>query len=199
LEIPLLEIPAQQRQTHQDKQPVVANIPPLSSVQPTYQPTYLGLRYATADTCLYMELTRGDSAARQECRMDTHDSSETQPEGVKVLSVIAGSPGERAGFEGADAPPDGKDYLVKAGLAILALSPVGPLAIPLAMAYDAYTGRHIPGDLIIGVDGTQVRTAQEFNAAMSRYQPGTAVTFTVMRAGEPLRLTVRLEAESGLE
>ena len=174
---------------------------PVSAAQQTYQQTYLGLRYATADECLYLELTEERPAADHECLspgddgQDDKNSLRASPEGVKVLSVIAGSPGDRAGFQGADAPPPVHSHFVKAGIAILAMSPVGPLAIPLAMAYDVYTSRHTPGDLIIAVDGDNVHTAQEFNALMNRYQPGAAVTFSVMRKGEPLKLTARLEAE----
>lgn len=211
----VLEIPIHTEQTEQagqdrqdehtlqeqtpEQQELYESAPP-SSVQQTYQQTYLGLRYATADACLYLELSEERLAADHECFNQDGDDSENDglraaPEGVKVLSVIVGSPGERAGFQGADAPAPVHSHFVKAGIAILAMSPVGPLAIPLAMAYDVYTSRHIPGDLIIAVDGESVHTAQEFNALMNRYQPGTAVTFSVMRKGEPLRLTARLEAE----
>jgi C-terminal processing protease CtpA/Prc len=146
-----------------EQQELQSESPPLSAAQQTYQQTYLGLRYATADECLYLELAEERPAADHACFSPDHNgddgddsknSLQTQPEGVKVLSVI-----------------------------------------PLAMAYDVYTSRHTPGDLIIAVDGESVHTAQEFNALMNRYQPGAAVTFSVMRKGEPLRLTAQLEAE----
>lgn len=135
---------------------------------PQHRRTYLGVLYATA---------------------------EEGPVGVKVLSVVAGSPAARAGFQGADAPAAGGSSLFKAAIVVLAMSPAGPFAIPLAIAHDMYTNRHPPGDLIVAVDNQPVRDAQEFSDKLRSYQPGDTVVFSVMRAGKPVQLSVQLEEE----
>ncbi len=129
---------------------------------------YLGVLYATAE--------------------------EGQP-GVKVLDVVQGSPAARAGFQGANAPGKNSSDLLKAAIVVLAMSPVGPFAIPLAIAHDMYMSHQSPGDLIVAVGDHQVRDAQEFSEVMRRYQPGETVSFSVVRGGKPLQLTVQLEEE----
>jgi hypothetical protein len=131
--------------------------------------TYLGVLYATA---------------------------EKGPEGVQVLSVIEGSPADRSGFEGVNTPArDTRNDFMKVAIVALALSPAGPFVMPLAIAHDIYKNRHPPGDLIVAVENDTVRNAQEFTAAMRRYQPGDRVSFTVLRKNQPLQMTVTLEEE----
>lgn len=130
--------------------------------------TYLGVLYATA---------------------------EEGPVGVRVLSVVAGSPAARAGFLGADAPEASGSSLFKAAIVVLAMSPAGPFAIPLAIAHDMYTNRHPPGDLIVAVDNQPVRDAQEFSDKLRSYQPGDTVVFSILRAGKPGQISVQLEEE----
>lgn len=132
--------------------------------------TYLGVLYATA---------------------------EEGPEGVLVLNVIEGSPADRAGFEGVNMPTrDNKNHLMKAAIIALAMSPAGPFVMPLAIAHDIYKNRHHPaGDLIVAVENATVRNAQEFTAAMQRYQPGDRVPFQVLRKNQPLQIAVTLEEE----
>lgn len=145
-----------------------AELPPqLPPAQP-YRRTYLGVLYATA---------------------------EEGPVGVKVLSVVAGSPAARAGFQGADTPPAGGSSLFKAAIVVLAMSPAGPFAIPLAIAHDMYTNRHPPGDLIVAVNNEPVRDAQEFSDKLRYHQPGDTVVFSVIRGGEPVQVSVQLEEE----
>ncbi len=122
-------------------------------------------------------------------------TSEEGPEGVRVLSVIDNSPAARAGFEGANTPPSQKSGLMKAAIVVLAMSPAGPFAIPLAIAHDMYTNRHPPGDLIVAVKDQPVRNAQEFTETMQRYQPGDRVPFKVLRQNKLLQITVALEEE----
>lgn len=122
-------------------------------------------------------------------------TSEEGPEGVLVLSVIDNSPAARAGFEGANTPPSDKSGLMKAAIVVLAMSPAGPFAIPLAIAHDMYTNRHPPGDLIVAVKDQPVRNAQEFTETMQRYQPGDSVPFKVLRQNKLLQITVTLEEE----
>ena len=84
---------------------------------------------------------------------------------------------------------------MKVAIVALALSPAGPFVMPLAIAHDIYKNRHPPGDLIVAVENNTVRNAQEFTAAMQRYQPGDRVSFTVLRKNQPLQMTVTLEEE----
>ena len=122
-------------------------------------------------------------------------TSEEGPEGVRVLSVIDNSPAARAGFEGVNTPHSEKSGLMKAAIVVLAMSPAGPFAIPLAIAHDMYTNRHPAGDLIVAVKDQTIRNAQEFTEAMQRYQPGDRVPFKVLRQNKYLQITVALEEE----
>ena len=133
--------------------------------------TYLGVLYATA---------------------------EEGPEGVLVLSVIEGSPAHRSGFEGVNAPTrnNKNDFMKKAAIIALAMSPAGPFVMPLVAAHDHLTReRHPVGDLIVAVENAPVRTAQDFTEAMQRYSPGDQVAFSVLRKNQPLQITVTLEEE----
>ncbi len=123
-------------------------------------------------------------------------TAEEGPEGVRVLNVIDGSPADRAGFVGVNSPArDKKSDLMKAAIVVLAMSPAGPFVMPLAIAHDIYKNRHPPGDLIVEVGGTIVRTAQEFTTTMQNYKPGERVSFKVHRNGKLLLITVALEQE----
>ena len=133
--------------------------------------TYLGVLYATA---------------------------EEGPEGVRVLSVIEGSPAHRSGFEGVNAPTrhNRNDLVKKAAIIALAMSPAGPFVMPLVAAHDHLTRERAPvGDLIVAVENTPVRTAQDFTEAIQRYSPGDQVAFSVLRKNQPLQMTVTLEEE----
>lgn len=147
--------------------PIDNSLQPDERVAPP-QRNYLGVLYATAE--------EGQS-------------------GVKVLSVVEGSPAAQAGFKGADSPSTGKSDLVKAAIVVLAMSPAGPFAIPLAIAHDLYSNRQSPGDLIVAVGDRPVRDALEFNEELRRHKPGDTVTFSIMRAGKPMHISVRLEEE----
>ena len=133
--------------------------------------TYLGVLYATA---------------------------EEGPEGVLVLSVIEDSPAHRSGFEGVNAPTqhNRNDFVKKAAIIALAMSPAGPFVMPLVAAHDHLTReRHPVGDLIVAVENTPVRTAQDLTEIMQRYNPGDQVAFSVLRRNQPRQITVTLEEE----
>lgn len=134
------------------------------------RPTYLGVLYATAEE------------GRQ---------------GVRVLNVIEGSPAARAGFEGVNAAArDNTDReLIELALAALAISPAGPFVMPLAVAYNLYKQSNPPGDLIVSVEDTTIRNAQEFTQAMQRFEPGDSVRFKVLRRNQVRFITVTLQAE----
>ena len=122
-------------------------------------------------------------------------TTEEGPEGVKVLSVVPDSPAARAGFEGANTPPEEQSGLLKAAIVVLAMSPAGPFAIPLAIAHDMYTNRNAPGDLIVAIDNKPTRNAQEFTETMRSYKPGDTAAFSVIRAGKQMSISVQLEEE----
>jgi PDZ domain-containing protein len=122
-------------------------------------------------------------------------TAEEGPVGVKVLDVVPGSPAERAGFSGTNRPSEGQSTLVKAAIVVLAMSPAGPFAIPLAIAHDMYMNRQTPGDLIVAVNNQPVHNAQEFSEVMRHYQPRETVTFSVLRGGKATQISVQLEEE----
>ncbi len=124
-------------------------------------------------------------------------TAEEGPVGVKVLDVVPGSPAERAGFSGANRPSEGQSNLLKAAIVVLAMSPAGPFAIPLAIAHDMYMTRHTPGDVIVAINNQPVHSAQEFSEVMRRYQPRETVTFSILRSGKPRQISVQLEEEPG--
>ncbi|MGE0825926.1 MAG: PDZ domain-containing protein [Candidatus Binatia bacterium] len=123
-------------------------------------------------------------------------TTEEEPAGVKVLDIVPGSPAERAGFHGANNPPEeGQSKLIKAAIVVLAMSPAGPFAIPLAIAHDMYMNRQSPGDVIVSVDNQSVSNAQEFTNIMRRYKPRDTVMFSILRGGKPMQISVQLEEE----
>lgn len=122
-------------------------------------------------------------------------TAEEGPVGVKVLDVVPGSPAERAGFSGANRPTEGQSTLIKAAIVVLAMSPAGPFAIPLAIAHDMYMTRQTPGDLIVAVNDQPVRNAQEFSDIMRRYKPHETVSFSILRVGKSMQISVQLEEE----
>jgi len=158
----------------QSDEPSMHGLPPEPSSLPdarvANRRNYLGVLYATA---------------------------EEGPNGVKVLDVVPGSPAERAGFHGANRPSEseGQSKLIKAAIVVLAMSPAGPFAIPLAIAHDMYMNHQSPGDVIVAVGDRPVRDAQEFSDAMRHYQPHDTVSFSVLRGGKSVQLSVQLEEE----
>ena len=138
----------------------------------------------------------GEAALKRTYLGVLYATAEEGPEGVRVLSVIEGSPADRAGFEGVNSPAkDDKSDLMKAAIVVLAMSPAGPFVMPLAIAHDIYKNRYPPGDLIVAVENDTVRNAQEFTEAMQRYKPGDSVPFKVLRKKQLLQITVALEEE----
>jgi len=136
-----------------------------------------------------------DSAMQQTYLGVLYATAEDGPVGVKVLDVIPGSPAAQAGFEGVNTPRSQSSDVVRTALIILAMSPVGPFAMPLVIAHDMYMASQSPGDLIVAIGEHKVRDASEFNQEMRRYRPGDSVTFSVLRRGKPMQISVQLEAE----
>lgn len=184
----VLEIPAQEL-------PVVAPSPAVPEAVPPPSTSTSGLG-APDDAGLQAQTSPSSPQQQRRPYLGVlYATAEEGPAGVKVLSVVAGSPAARAGFLGADAPEAGGSSLFKAAIVVLAMSPAGPFAIPLAIAHDMYTNRHPPGDLIVAVDNQPVRDAQEFSDKLRCYQPGDTVVFSILRAGKPGQIAVQLEEE----
>ncbi len=122
-------------------------------------------------------------------------------QGVHVLSVIPGSPAARAGFIGANTPRQKGPNWFRVAVFALSMSPAGAFAIPLTIAHHVYTNRtaaaalDLPGDLIVAVNDTPIRDAQTFSQTLSSYEPGDRVSFSIIRAGKLLQLSVTLERE----
>lgn len=154
------------------REPTTTQLPPLGNpaTKTKGSRNYLGVLYATA---------------------------EEGPVGVKVLDVVPGSPAERAGFSGASRPSEGQSSLMKAAIVVLAMSPAGPFAIPLAIAHDMYMTKQTPGDLIVAVNSQPVHNAQEFSEMMRRHRPGETVAFSILRGGKAMQISVQLEEEPG--
>lgn len=182
----VLEIPVQ------DLAPPPLSAPPPSSLPPVHERA-LGME-EPIDEGLRPE-TGTPLTARRTYLGVLYATAEEGPVGVKVLDVIEGSPAARAGFQGVNAPAAQQSDLVKAAIVVLAMSPAGPFAIPLAIAHDLYTSRQSPGDLIVAVGERPIHDAQEFTEAMRHYKPGDTVLFSIIRGGKPLQITVQLEEE----
>ncbi len=178
--------------------PQDVTLPPASAPQPwSLPPAHEGAlsRGDAHDEGLRSEASAPLALPRRNYLGVLYATAEEGPVGVKVLDVVQGSPAARAGFQGTNFPAAQQNDFFKAAIVVLAMSPAGPFAIPLAIAHDIYTSRQSPGDLIVAVGDHPIRDAQEFSEEMRRYQPGDTVSFSVMRGGKPLQLTVQLEEE----
>lgn len=68
----------------------------------------------------------------------------------------------------------------------------GAEAAGLRPTYRSRSGRLVLGDLIVAVDGEEIRSAGELGLALERRLPGQVVTVTVNRDGRLIDLEVRL-------
>ena len=55
----------------------------------------------------------------------------------------------------------------------------------------------LSADLIIGVDGKTIQTADDFLSAIEAHQPGERVVIRVLRGGKELEIPVVLGGEEG--
>ena len=55
----------------------------------------------------------------------------------------------------------------------------------------------VKGDLLIALDGTPIRNLEDYSVLLFSHRPGDEITVTVMRDGEEVVLTARLEARAG--
>lgn len=121
----------------------------------------------------------------------------TQPEGATVVPEEAllppGTSEEQRDRENAAAMQQSE--VVASAVALRALGydvKVDPRgAIVIGVASDApAAGKLRAGDVIVAVDGREVRTPDELRQAIGRHQPGDDVRLTVRREGKRVQLTV---------
>jgi 2-alkenal reductase len=113
-------------------------------------------------------------------------SGEVERYGLGV-SVFSGSEVERlrsAGVEGLEQP----------GVLIRSVEPGSPAAdVGLrGNRYDEATGQFVLGDLIVGVEGTEIATVQDLSSALAGRSVGDTITLSVERDGERRDVSVTL-------
>ncbi len=93
--------------------------------------------------------------------------------GLLILMLAKGGPAERAGLQGPRIEKKQKRQ--------------GPFV------YNEQTVNLAVADLIVAVDGKPVKTADDFLDAVEAKKPGEQVEITVIRAGQPQRVPLKLE------
>ena len=96
-------------------------------------------------------------------------------EGLLVAQLVPGGPAEKAGLQGPKVERHQKRQ--------------GPFV------YEYQTIDRKAADLIVGVDGQTVKTADEFIDAVESKDPGDQVTLSVVRGGRTIQVPVVLKAE----
>ncbi len=92
--------------------------------------------------------------------------------GLLIATLVPGGPAERAGLQG--------PRIVR--------KRQGPFNAEFT------TIDRAAADLIVAVDGRPIKTADDFLEAIEAKQPGDVVAVTVLRAGQPTQVPLRLEA-----
>ncbi|MCE5267153.1 MAG: trypsin-like peptidase domain-containing protein [Planctomycetaceae bacterium] len=94
--------------------------------------------------------------------------------GLLILTLVPGGPAERAGLQG----PKLEKHEKRQG--------------PFVTTYQ--TVNVSTADMIVGVDGRPIKTADDFLDAVESKQPGDQVTIAVIRGGQQRDVPLRLEA-----
>jgi S1-C subfamily serine protease len=94
--------------------------------------------------------------------------------GLLITALVPGGPAERAGLHG----PRIERKQKRQGL----------------FTSEVVTVDRAAADLIVAVDGRPIKTADDFLGAIEVKQPGDQVLITVIRAGQPMQIPLRLEA-----
>jgi S1-C subfamily serine protease len=92
------------------------------------------------------------------------------------------------------APPQLHESLgLPKGVAVLGVVPKGAAEAAGVKAFQrGAAGEIIAGDIITAVGGKQVASLDELLEALEQHQPGDTVTLSLLRAGKPVKLSVRL-------
>ncbi len=106
--------------------------------------------------------------------------------GLAIVSVIAGSPADRAGLRSYS----GATHAVLEGMSMAAALVFPPAIIALSIIDQAHIGESY--DLIIGVDGRRVGNLIEFEDQMRVVKPGQIVYLSLIRDGARLQIAVNL-------
>ena len=93
--------------------------------------------------------------------------------GLLIATLTPGGPAERAGLQG---PKIEKKQRRQ-----------GPFVV------EQVTVNRAAADIIVAVDGQPIKTSDDFLNAIEAKQPGDQVTITILRAGQPLQVPLRLE------
>lgn len=108
--------------------------------------------------------------------------------GLEVLGVRPGSPAAKAGIK----PYHALAHHVLDGAAVAAAFVFPPAILGLAIIDSTQIGESY--DLIIGVDGTRVRSIIDFENATADLRPGDVTYVMIVRDGKRVQLPVRLPA-----
>ncbi len=87
-------------------------------------------------------------------------------------------------------------FLLVIALAQLLVQPLGVKVVGTMAGYPA-SGLLQAEDVIVAVDGRQVRTMEDFSSILSSYRPGDSVRLTVVRRGTALNVSIVLSARPG--
>jgi S1-C subfamily serine protease len=104
--------------------------------------------------------------------------------GLLIVAVEKGSPAATAGLQALQEAPK----QVLAGLAVVGSMAFPPAIILLPIVASLPVG--YGGDLIIGVDGSRVTNALDFEDDIRDVQPGEIVYLTIVRGGRRLQVRV---------
>ena len=88
--------------------------------------------------------------------------------GVLITDVLAGSPAAESGLIGARGRVRVGNYLIPAG-----------------------------GDVVVSIDGRQVRSMNDVNTILEPHQPGTRIELTLLRNGQQIDTQLTLQEEPG--
>ena len=80
------------------------------------------------------------------------------------------------------------------GVLVLGTEPGGPAErAGLRPAEVTPDGRLAPGDVVVAIDGAEIVTVEDLEAALERLRPGENATLTVLRDGRRLSLEIAVE------
>lgn len=82
------------------------------------------------------------------------------------------------------------------GVLVLGVEPHGAADQAGVQPTTQYRGEIVLGDIITAVDGVEVRSLEDLLSELEHHKVGAEVPFTIIRNGQPMQITIRLEAAS---